>query len=52
MWRQARRYCYFVPMALDSKAGTGLATPVNPIAEHTTININVGVVLDPKPWDG
>ena len=36
----------FSPLALDSKAVTGLATPVNPIAEHTTININAGVVLD------
>jgi len=29
----------------------GLATHVNPTAEHTTININAGVALNPNPWD-
>jgi len=37
-------------LALDRKAALGLATPVNPTVEHTTININAGVTLDPNPW--
>jgi hypothetical protein len=41
----------FTALALDCKAALGLATPVNPTAEHTTININAGVAIDPNPWD-
>ena len=41
----------FSSLALDSKAGTGLAIPVNPKVEHTTMNKYAGVVLDPKSWD-
>ena len=41
----------FAVLALDRKAVLGLATPVYPTAEHTTININAGVAIDPNPWD-
>ena len=40
-----------VALALDSKAGTGLVIPVNRKVEHTTMNINAGVALDPSSWD-
>ena len=39
------QYYYFAPLALDSKAGTGLAIPVNPTVEYTTINIYAGVMF-------
>ena len=39
----------FTALALDCKAALGLATPVNPAAGYTTMNINTGVVLDPNP---
>jgi hypothetical protein len=41
----------FSPLALDSKAGTGLVIPVNLRVEHTTMNKYAGVALDPKSWD-
>ena len=41
----------FAALALDCKAALGLATPANPAAEYTTININAGVALDRKSWD-
>ena len=41
----------FAALALDCKAALGLATPANPAAEYTTININAGVALNPNPWD-
>jgi len=41
----------FAPLALDSKAGTWLAIPMNPNVEHTTINKHAGIALDPKSWD-
>ena len=41
----------FVALALDCKAALGLVTPANPAAEHTTININAGVALNPNPWN-
>ena len=41
----------FATLALDCKAVLGLATPVYPTAEHTIININAGVGIDPNPWD-
>ena len=41
----------FSPLALDSKAGIGLANPVDPKVEHTTINKYAGGALDPKSWD-
>jgi hypothetical protein len=41
----------FSPLALDSKAGTGLAIPVNQKLEHTIMNKYAGVVLDPRSWD-
>ena len=42
---------WFLPLTLDSKAGTGLAIPVNPKVEHTTINKYAGLALDPKAWN-
>ena len=41
----------FAALALDCKAALGFATPANPAAEYTTININAGVALNPNPWD-
>jgi len=38
----------FLPLALDSKAGTGLTISANQKAEYTTIFIYVGVALDPN----
>ena len=39
----------FAALALDCKAALGLATPVNPAAGYTTMNMNAGVALDPNP---
>ena len=36
----------FAALALDCKAALGLATPMNPTAEYTIININAGVAID------
>ena len=40
-----------LPLVLDSKAGMRLVIPVNPKVEHTTMNINAGVALDPNRWE-
>ena len=41
----------FAALALYCKAALGFATPANPAAEYTTINISAGVALNPNPWN-
>ena len=42
---------WFLPLALDSKAGAGLAIYVNQKVEYIMTYTYAGVVLDSNSWD-